>query len=400
MEITDVSVVVVEGNYDWPIVRVDTDAGVSGHGEVRDHLQGEFWADTQSPYVGAADLALALRDRVVGEDPTDIARLFETIRDAGGHGRLGGGVSGLEVACLDAFGKAVGEPVYKLLGGSYRDSVRVYCDCHAGHPIADSATDYRLDGEQYTPAAYATHASERVAEGFDFVKFDLDPRAVNETDGQAGVRHGHLTRAGRSYLVETVRAVREAVPEDVDIAFDCAPMRDLALSDVVRFARDVEGLDVAYLEDLRHDDDVRGWEQLTDRTTVPTLVGEDLYTVENFRPLVEAGAIDIAGPDLLTAGGIRETKRIGEFAAQSGVPVSLHYAGSPVGFAASVHAAAAMPSVLATEFHGVGLPWWHDVVEERVFEDGVAPVPDAPGLGVEPDYDVLAAHASEDHEFL
>lgn len=402
MKVTDVSVVVVEGNYDWPLVRVDTDEGISGYGEVRDHLQGEYWADAQSPYIEPHELALNLESYLVGEDPTDVSRIVDQIREYGGGGRLGGGVSGIEVALWDIYGKYVGEPIYKLLGGSYRDEVRVYCDCHAGHPISDSAEDYKLNGETYTPTAYGEHAADVEATGFDFVKFDLDPRATEHIDGVAGVRSERLTSRGHQYLVDTVRSVREAVSGDTDIAFDCAAMRDLGRTDVIRFAKAVETYDVAYLEDLRYDDDVEGWRELTDKTTVPTLVGEDLYTTDGFQPLIANNGIRIAGPDLLTAGGILETQRIGLFTNQFDVPISLHYAGSPIGFMASVHAAAAIPDLLATEFHGVGLPWWHDVVEtpENVFTDGTAPVPDTPGLGIEPNYDVIAEHAREDYGFL
>jgi L-alanine-DL-glutamate epimerase-like enolase superfamily enzyme len=300
------------------------------------------------------------------------------------------------MALWDINGKHHGVPAYKLLGGSYRDAVRIYCDCRAGNPVVDSRTDYDLDGNDYSPAAYAAHAAEREAQGFDFLKFDLDPRALSHVGSGRGVRSEQLTAAGLDYLVEVTASIRDALAPSTDFGFDCAAMRDLPLSDAVRFCRAIEEYDVSIVEDIRHDADVRGWRRLTEAVDVPTITGEDLYAVDGFRSLVRQDAVDMVGPDLLTAGGIRETVRIGELATQHGMATNLHFAASPVGFAASVHAAAAIENLLALEFHAVGVPWWEDlVVEGPLFEDGLAPVPDRPGLGVTLDHDAVAEHARD-----
>ncbi|WP_436923924.1 mandelate racemase/muconate lactonizing enzyme family protein [Halosimplex amylolyticum] len=396
MEITGISAVLVEGNFDWPLVRVETDEGVTGYGEVRDHGRGQF-DPAETFYVDdPLDLALALEPELVGEDPTNVAERFEAIRRYGGWGRAGGGVSGVEMALWDAYGKSVGEPVWKLLGGKYRDDVRVYCDCRAGEPVADSATDYALDANDYTPEGYADHAAQREAEGFDFLKFDLMPSALEHVTGEAGVRDGNVTKAGLDYVEEVTASIREAVSADTDVGFDCYELSRFPVSDAVRFAERLDGYDLAVVEDVVPDDDVSGWSRVTDAVATPTITGEDLYTVDGFRPLIESGAVDVVGPDLLTAGGIRETKRICTFANQHGMPANLHFAGSPVGFAASVHAAAAVEDLLGLEFHAVGVPWWGDLVEESLFADGRAPVPEDPGLGVTLDEDAIFAHARED----
>jgi L-alanine-DL-glutamate epimerase-like enolase superfamily enzyme len=177
-------------------------------------------------------------------------------------------------------------------------------------------------------------------------------------------------------------------------------MREFPVTDCIQFARRVEDYHVAYLEDLQPDDQLADWAAITEKTTVPTLVGEDLYLLDSFRDLVSEGAIRIAGPDILSAGGIGAVHRIGHFADQFDVDVSLHYAGSPVGFAASVHAAATLPNVIATEFHGIGLPWWGDVIQGEIFTEGKAPVPTEPGLGIELDMDTIERHVKTDAGFF
>ncbi|MFB6140548.1 MAG: mandelate racemase/muconate lactonizing enzyme family protein [Halosimplex sp.] len=396
MEITSISAVLVEGNFDWPIVRVETDDGITGYGEVRDHGRGDI-EHAETYYVDdPLDLALALEPELVGKDPTNVAARFEEIRHFGGWGRAGGGVSGVEMALWDVYGKAVGEPVWKLLGGKYRDEVRVYCDCRAGKPVAESATDYALDGNDYSPEGYAEHAAQREAEGFDFLKFDLAPAALERVTGDAGVADGNVTQAGLDYLEDVTAAIRDAVASETDVGFDCAGLSRYPVVDAVRVAERLDGYDLAVLEDLVPDDDVDGWSRVTDAVATPTITGEDLYTVDGFRPLIANEAVDAVGPDLLTAGGIRETTRTCTFANHHGMSANLHFAGSPIGFAASVHAAAAVEDLLGLEFHAVGVPWWADLVAESLFEGGRAPVPDAPGLGVTLDEDAVFEHARED----
>ena len=393
MEITSVRGAVVEGNFDWPIVRIETDTGISGYGEVRDFLRPNSWHSETFYVDDPLDLALNLEPELVGRDPTDVLGIFESIEQYGGWGRLGGGVSGVEMALWDITGKHLGVPVYELLGGAYRDEIRIYCDCRAGNPVSDSSRDYDLDGNDYSPEAYAEHATQREAEGFDFLKFDLDPRALEYVDGTAGVRGSHLTEAGLEYLEDVVAALRGEVGTGTDIGFDCASMRELSVADTIRFGRVLDEYGIAALEDARHDRDVSDWNELTEAIDTPTITGEDLYTTDGFRELVRREAIDLVGPDLLTAGGIRETVRIASFAGHHGMAANLHFAGSPVGFMASVHAAAAIDDLLALEFHAIGVPWWGDLVEQGpLFDDGYAPVPDRPGLGIDLDEGVLREH--------
>lgn len=392
MEITGLSGVTVDGNFEWPLVRIETDEGITGYGEVRDHGHN---GHGETLYAGSGlDLAIKLESVLLGRDPTDVVGLFEDIRHYGGWGRLGGGVSGIEMALWDIKGKHLGVPVYELLGGAYRKEIRVYCDCRAGNPVVDSGTDYAYDGNDYTPEGYAEHAEQRQSEGYDFLKFDVEPYACESATDEVGVRSESLTRAGLNYMVDVVAAVRDAVDDDVDVGFDCIRTSHLPLADAISFGKAIEEYDLTCIEDLRPDDDVVGWRTLTERVDVPTITGEDLYTRRGFRNIIKAEALDIVGPDLLTAGGIRETVRIADFANAHGMPANLHFAASPIGFAASLQAAAAIENLMAVEFHAVGVPWWADLVKGGpLFDDGYAPVPTGPGLGIELDHDAIREHS-------
>jgi len=400
MEITDVGAVTVEGNFYWPIIRIETDAGIVGYGEGREHGEGPY-----SPYIDSpTEQLMGLKEFLVGKDPTNVVRRFEEIREYGiehPRGTLVAGVCAVETALWDIVGKAADLPVYKLLGGSYRDEVRIYCDCRAGEPISEVLHGYGLDENDYSPEAYADHAARR-EETFDFIKFDLAPQACEQVTGEVGVREGRLTAAGLEYMVDVVAAIHGAVDADTDVAYDMSAMNGLPQTDALRFCEAVDDYDIAYIEDVRPNDAVEEWAEITDRIKTPTNTGEFLFGVEGFRELVvnEAGRVPHA--DLGTSGGLHETVKIAELADAHGLQMALHWAGSPVGQVAGLHMAAAMPNLLAMEHHSIAVDWWDDLLrqDEPVFEDGYATVPEGPGIGVEPDMDVLEAHAVSEENFF
>jgi len=224
MEITDLGAVTVEGNFYWPIVPIETDEGIVGYGEGREHGEGPY-----SPYVDSpVDQLMGLREYLVGTDPADVVQRFEGIREYGiehPRGTLVAGVCAVETALWDLLGKAAGLPAYKLVGGSYRDEGRIYCDRRAGEPIGEVLDGYGLDENDHSPEAYAEHA-ERRESAFDFVRFDLVPQACERVTGEVGVREGRLTRAGLEYMGDVVAAIHEAVRDDTDLAFDMSAMND------------------------------------------------------------------------------------------------------------------------------------------------------------------------------
>ena len=398
LKITDLRFVDIDGAPKrCTILRIDTNQGISGFGEVRDASSKTY--------------ALMLKSRILGENPCNVDKTFRKIKQFGGHSRQGGGVSGIEMALWDLAGKAYGVPVYQLLGGKYRDEVRVYCD-----------TD--VDGK-HTGHDMGLALKKRLDMGFTFLKMDLgigllldEPGTLNAPLGfledmkryashilnvQGGsvtedmVRHQksysivttahpftgiHLTEKGLDYLENYVREVRAVIGYEVPLAID--HFGHVCVEDCIRFARRMEPYNIAWMEDMVPWMYTDQYVRLRNSTCIPVCTGEDIYLKENFKPLLEAGGVSVIHPDLMTCGGCLELKKIADMADDRGVAVALHMAGSPISFLANVHTAAAMHNVLALEFHSVDVPWWQDMVTglpKPIIEKGFVKVPEKPGLG-------------------
>jgi L-alanine-DL-glutamate epimerase-like enolase superfamily enzyme len=246
---------------------------------------------------------------------------------------------------------------------------------------------------------------ERRALGLTFIKFDIRPQLFRDTPGgtigspsrfEYGLGLGWrapgggasmaLTDAGIARAVEVVAAIRAEVGWDVALCTDHFGHGHLAAKDVIRLGRALEPYGLAWIEDPMPWWDLAGHKQVTDALNVPIAAGEELYLWDGFRDLIEQRAVDIVHPDLLTAGGMLETKKIADYAERYGLPTALHFAGSPIAFMANLHCAAAIPSLVALEHHGLDLPFWNDLVTglpPDYMQDGYVAVPEAPGLGVD-----------------
>jgi len=368
LEITDVQTTMVDGNFPWTLVRVYTDAGVVGTGE-------SYWG------AGVPELIERMKPFVIGENPLDIDRLFEhLVQKMSGEGSVEGvtvtAISGIEVALHDLAGKVLDVPAYQLLGGKYRDDVRVYCDCH---------TEAEAD-----PEACADEA-ERVVEdlGYDALKFDLDVPSGHEKDRA----NRHLRPGEIRHKAEIVERVTERVKDRADVAFDCH--WTFSGGSAKRLGSELEEYDVWWLEDPVPPENLDVQEEVTKSTTTPIAVGENRYRVTEERRLIENQAVDIVAPDLPKVGGMRETQKIADAANQYYIPVAMHNVSSPIATMASAHVGAAIPNSLAVEFHSYELDWWSDLVEEDVIEDGSITVPEKPGLGLTLDMDAVEAHMVE-----
>ena len=365
VEITDVQTTMVDGNFPWTLVRVYTDAGVAGTGEA-------YWG------AGVPELVERMTPFLVGENPLDVDRLYEhMVQKMSGEGSIGGptvsAIAGVEVALHDLAGRILEVPAYQLLGGKYRDEVRVYCDCHAG--------------DEADPASNADEAERVVDElGYDALKFDLDVESGAEKDRA----NRHLRGPEVEHKAEIVREVTDRVGDRADVAFDCH--WSFASGSAHRLAEAVEEYDVWWLEDPVPPENLDVQQEVTQRTTTPVAAGENVYRVHGHRRLLEEQAVDIVAPDLPKVGGMRETQKIANLADLYYVPVAMHNVSSPVATVASAHVGAAVPNALAVEFHSYELGWWSDLVEENVIEDGRITVPETPGLGVTVDDDVVAEH--------
>ena len=187
--------------------------------------------------------------------------------------------------------------------------------------------------------------------------------------------------------------VREAVGDSIDIAVHCHNEFDTLSS--VQIAKAIEPINPLFLEDPMPVSFSEGWAALRRSTRVPILAGEKLELVAGFKPFLDNQTADIIHPDLATSGGLLETKKIGDMAQSYGVPMAMHFAGTPVSFMANVHCAAATENFVALEHHSVDVPWWEDLVtgpEKPINKRGFATPPDRPGLGIELVEEVVKAH--------
>lgn len=386
LRITDMRLAIVASNYDYPIIRIDTNQGVYGIGEVRD--------------AGHKENALQFKSMLLDQNPCNIDMIFRAIKQFGNWGREGGGVSGLEIALWDLIGKVYGVPCYQFLGGKYRDEVRLYADTPAP--------------EEPTPAGYAQRVQGRKDMGLEFIKFDIRPQLFEDAPGgTVGRRAQHeynlgkrwrapgtgstsrVTDKGIARAVEVVQAIRDQVGWDVALCTDHFGHGLMTAKEVIRLGQALEPFDLAWFEDPMPWWDIDGHKQVTDAVKVPTAAGEELYLWDGFREMIEKRAVDIIHPDLLTSGGMLETKRIADYAERHGLPTALHFAGSPIAFMANVHCAAAIPSFVALEHHGLDLPFWESLVTglpADYMQDGYVRVPDKPGLGVDLNYEGIEAN--------
>ena len=371
------------------IIRIDTNQGIYGLGDIRDGTDQRF--------------ALMLKSKIVGLNPCNVEMIFKVIKQFGGHGRQGGGVSAVEMAVWDICGKALGVPVWQLLGGRYREKIRLYADTPE---IAD-------------PNEFASKLKARIVDnGFTWLKMDLglpgirntpdtlvndknwtdrglnnEYNAGNYTD-YANQEHPftqiQITDKGLSLLAETVETVRNAVGTEIPISAD--HFGHIDMNQVIRIGEAIDKYRLAWMEDTVawfYTDQLKA---IKDAIETPLCTGEDIYMLSGmlggFKKLIDSNAVDIIHPDLVSAGGILETKKIGDYAEEAGIPIALHTNSTPVAFMASVHCAAATEGFLVLEHHNVDNVWWESLVtmtgSQPIITRGFANVPlDAPGLGIE-----------------
>jgi len=370
VKITNVKAMMVKGpTGDWPLVKIDTDAGVSGFGE-------SYWGR------GIKEIILGyLRQAILGEDPLDIDRLYtKMIQHTGGAGAIAGvtvtAISGIEIALWDLAGKLLGVPVCKLLGGQYRNQVRAYST--------------RSPRDLLDPSSCREFAQELKADphGFTAVKTDiirnLDPREPHSRQ---------LSNRELSNNAKGFANLRDTLGEDIDIAVHCH--WELDWIDALNLARAVAPIKPLWLEDPLPPDFAETWVKLTEQSPVPILTGENLYTRHGFKPFILQQGCHIIHIDIPKAGGLLESKKIADLADTFYMPVCAHIASSPLGFMASAHCAAAVRSFKAHE-HSVGRfskAWEKFVIhDEPLIKDGRIQIPDKPGLGVELNEDQVRAH--------
>jgi L-alanine-DL-glutamate epimerase-like enolase superfamily enzyme len=390
-----------KGSYANRILRIDTNQGIYGLGDIRDGTDQRF--------------AGMLKSKIVGLNPCNVEMIFKVIKQFGGHGRQGGGVSAVEMAVWDICGKALGVPVWQLLGGRYRDKVRLYADTP----------------EIEDPAEFAAVLKDRMeVKGYTWLKMDLGlPGLLNTPDTLVNYKNWkdrgldnayqgrnytdyynqehpftqiQITEKGIDLLAKTVETVRNAVGTEIPISAD--HFGHIDMNQAIRIGKAVEKYRLAWLEDMVAWFYTDQWKTISEALETPTLTGEDIYMLSGhlggFKKLIDEHAVDIIHPDLVSAGGILETKKIGDYAEEAGMPTAFHANSTPVAFMANVHCAAATEGFLVLEHHNLDNPWFEGLVKmtgsQPMITKGYANVPlDAPGLGIELNDENLKARMSK-----
>src|ERR1017187_6666074 len=383
LRITDLRVATVaRAPMTCPIIRIDTNQGIYGLGEVRDGASKTY--------------ALMLKSRILGENPCNIDKIFRKIKQFGSHSRQAGGVCAVEMALWDLAGKAYNVPVCQMLGGKFRDKIRCYADTT----------------ESRDPKVYGQRLRARLDQGFTWLKMDLGVDLVADIPGAltkpAGNRlpsndatihmftGNELTEKGVELMCDYVAQVREQVGMEIPLSAD--HFGHIGVNSCIRLGKGLTKYNLAWLEDMIPWQYTDLLKKISDAVDIPILTGEDIYLKESFIELCRAHAVDIIHPDLATSGGILETKKIGDAAQELGVPMAMHFAGSPVSCMANVHVAAATENFLVLENHSVDVPWWGDLVdgiEKPIVNKGFITVPDKPGLGVTLNEEAVKQHLLE-----
>lgn len=395
LKITDMRYVYTPVLGHTAIIRIDTNQGIYGLGEVRDGADVRY--------------ALMLKSRILGMNPCNVESIFKVIKQFGGRGRLAGGVCAVETALWDICGKAYDVPAWQLLGGRYRDKVRIYADTpESSSPEKQrELIQHRLD-LKYTWLKMDFGIEEIVDIPDTLVNADFwrNERGRLQQYGDDGnitsyawTQHPftqiQITNKGLDVIADLIAQVRDILGYEVPLSSDHYGHFDVNNS--IRLGNRLEEFNLAWLEDMVPYWRPELWKKITDAVETPTNTGEDGYLLDDFKPLIDIHATDIVHPDLASSGGLLETKKIGDYAEEHGIAMALHQAGTPVSFTANVHCAAATQNFLALEHHSIDLPWWEGLVKTTdgrdLITDGYANVPlDAPGLGIELNEEALKEH--------
>jgi galactonate dehydratase len=358
LKITDIRTAEVQGHGYQLHVRVDTDQGLFGHGEGTDAVQG------------GVPLVRMFRRFLIGQDPLNVDFLFERIRTSGifagaQAGQYVAALAAVEIALWDLAGKALGLPIYQLLGGKMRDRIRIYCDSQTEDP-ADPQAPAKL---------------QQIRDmGFTAIKVDIDEANdpmrwdhVNWTASNAEVDH----------MLRKVSFVRESFDKRLDLAVDMHGRYDATTGK--RVAKELEPFKLLFLEEPVPPENVDAMRDIRESTSTPICCGENLFLRHGFREVLEKRAADIIMPDLQKCGGLLEGRKIADMAHTYYVPFAPHCVVSPIGTMASCHVCAAVPNFLVLEWHWIQrLDLWRNFVQQgEIIEKGFVTPTDRPGIGVD-----------------
>jgi galactonate dehydratase len=351
----------------WVFVRIETDVpGLIGWGEATLEFK------TRAVIGAIADIEPML----LGEDPRNIEHCFQ-VMNRHGFWRMGiigmSAISGIEIALWDILGKHLGAPVWQLLGGAVRDSLRTYTHLGLG--------DMRAVYESSTSAAIVEHARRVTQAGYDALKIVCIPYS-----------HYVTTRSDADRVARMVGDLRDAVGPDIDIMVDFHG-RPASVNAAMDYIHAIADARIMFAEEPVPPEDVAGLAEVTRRSPIPIASGERLVGRREFEPSLRARAFNIAQPDICHTGGFWESKKIAAMAETAGVGLAPHNPLGPIAGVAALHFGISTHNVIIQEEMSGAVPWYGEVVRwpiER--KPGRWDKPQKPGLGIEVDEAVIDAH--------
>jgi L-alanine-DL-glutamate epimerase-like enolase superfamily enzyme len=357
------------------LIRIRTDAGVSGIGEVG----LAYGAGAKA----GAGMIREFAPFILGKDPMKVEALWESLFRSTFWGMSGGpviygAISAIDIACWDIRGKVLNAPIYQLLGGKTNDHLRTYAS-QLQFGWAD-----RL-GALTHPEQYAEVAKFAASQGYDALKVDpiMIPRTLAGRNPNGVVQSFFgLLRADQVRMgEERIAAMREAVGPDVDII--CEVHSLFGTNSAIQFARAIEKYNIFFYEEPVHPMNTDAMAKVARNTSIPLASGERSYTRWGYREMLEKQSLAVVQPDLCLAGGITEGKKICDYANLYDATVQIHVCGSPVSTAASLQMESAIPNFIIHEHHTMALKQGIRELCTNDFQpsDGKYPVPDLPGLG-------------------
>ena len=367
MKITDVEAIYVRSEHvrelcdsgqDALIVRVRTDAGISGLGEVDSNPLAVKGA-IEGPF--SHTVTSGLRELVLGEDPFETEKIWQKMYKGNIYGgRRGVGfhaMSGIDLALWDIKGKALGLPVWKLLGGGFHDRIRCYASSLWGP----------------TPDATRELATRYVDKGFNAVKFGWDPMGRDEATD-----------------VALVREARKGLGEGPDLLVDAGLVWDAKTA--IRRVRAFEEHRIFWVEEPLMPDDYRGYRRLSEAVDTRIAAGEEESNRASFLDLMDRGRVDVVQVDLTRVGGFTEAMKIASLAQDRGLKVANHGFTTYINVAAALHFLNSVPNTLIAEYVAEEETTLRDrLTKQRIqARDGMLAVPDEPGLGIELDEEAVS----------
>ncbi len=393
MKITSVDCILIvgdnpsRGRNTWHpiIVRVNTDEGISGYGEA-----GVAYG---RGYRAAFGMVQDFAEVVLGEDPRNIEMLWEkiyrkTFWGLGGGTIVSAGMSAIDIALWDIKGKALGLPVYQLMGGKSNGKLRTYASqIQFGWGAEESVSGKPL---MISPADYAMATKKAMSEGYTAVK--VDPIALSdlEPDGRGPWKTtGVLEHKVLNLAIERVAAIREAGGPALDIIIELHSYTDTISA--VQLGRELEQFRIFYYEEAAHPLNPTNMLEIHRALSMPIASGERIYGRTGFRPFLEDRSLQVVQPDLCLSGGLTETKKVCDMANTYDCAVQIHVCGSPISKAAALHIETVIPNFLIHEHHR-----WaqhpalvNSCVHDYQPVDGYYQVPELPGIGQELTADTL-----------